>query len=319
MMEAILQRCAGLDVHKKEVVACALVGPTDARPKKEVRRFSTMTKGLEEMRDWLLSQQVTHVAMESTGPYWKPVFNVLEEHVTVLLANARHIKNVPGRKTDVRDCEWIAQLVRCGLVRGSFVPPRPIREARDLTRYRRQLVEEGAREKNRVQKILEDANIKLGSVLSDVFGASGQRMLEKIVVGEGTPAEIANLAKGRLRPKIPELTQALTGLVDDHHRFLLGRMLDHMADIERRVLEIDERIFSHLAPQQQETDLLESIPGVGQTAAAAIVAEVGTDMAQFPSDGHLSSWAGVCPGNNESAGKKSPGAAGTATGGCARS
>lgn len=317
-MEAILERCAGLDVHKKEVVACVLVGPTDAKPRKEVQRFSTMTKGLEGMRDWMVSLGVTHVAMESTGPYWKPVFNVLEGHMTVLLANARHIKNVPGRKTDVRDCEWIAQILRCGLVHGSFVPPRHIREARDLTRYRRQLVEEGARERNRVQKVLEDANIKLGSVLSDVFGSSGQKMLERIVSGEGTPAEIAELAKGRSRRKIPELEQALTGLVNDHHRFLVRQMLDHMADIERRVAEVDGRIIAHLEVQSEETGMLTSIPGVGATAAAAIVAEVGTDMGQFPSDGHISSWAGICSGNNESAGKKSPDTPTTGTSGSAR-
>jgi transposase len=318
-MDAILEKCAGLDVHKKEVVACALTGPTDARPKKEVRRFSTMTYGLEEMRDWLVSLGVTHVAMESTGPYWKPVFNVLEDHVTVLLANARHIKNVPGRKTDVRDCEWIAQLVRCGLVDGSFVPPRHIREARDLTRYRRSLVEEGAREKNRVQKILEDANIKIGSVLSDVFGASGQKMLEKLVEGEGTPEEIAALAKGRLRPKIPELTQALNGVVGEHHRFLIKQMLDHMEYIERQVMEVDTHIVAHFAPELEELELLDGIPGVGASAAAAIIAEVGTDMNQFPSEGHIASWAGLCPGNNESAGKKSPESADTGTGGSARS
>jgi transposase len=192
--------------------------------------------------------------------------------VTVLLANARHVKNVPGRKTDVRDCEWIAQLLRCDLVDGSFVPPRHIREARDLTRYRRSLVEEGAREKNRVQKILEDANIKLGSVLSDVFGASGQKMLEKIVAGEGTPEEIANLAKGRLRPKVPQLAQALNGVAGEHHRFLIKQMLAHMEYIEQRVMEVDAHIVAHFASEREELELLDGIPGVGESAAAAIVA-----------------------------------------------
>jgi transposase len=302
-MDVMLERCCGLDVHKRDVVACLLMGPTERAPTKEVRRFSTVTAGLRELREWLVQAGCTHLAMESTGPYWKPVFNLLEDAMTVLLANARHIKNVPGRKTDVKDCEWIARLLRHGLVRGSFIPPRPIRELRDLTRYRRQLVEEGARERNRIQKVLEDANLKMGSVVTDVFGVSGQAILEAIVAGQGTPEQMAQLARGRLRSRLPELTQALDGLPSLHHRFLLRQMLDHVARVEEQVEELDRRITEQLAPFHADIERLQTIPGIKETGAATLVAELGTNMDQFPTDAHVAAWAGMCPGNNESAGK----------------
>lgn len=303
-MEAIIERCGGLDVHKKEIVSCVIVGEANKKPQKEVRRFSTMTSGLEEMKAWLKENGCTHVAMESTGVYWKPVFNILEDDFVVLLANARHIKNVPGRKTDVKDCEWIAELLRHGLIAGSFIPPREIRDLRDLTRYRRKLVQMSSSEQNRIQKVLEDANIKLSSVLSDLFGVSGQDMLEAIVNGERTPEKIANFAKGRLKTKIPEIREALNGNVSDHHRFLIGEMLGHISEIEERIKKLDERIMKCLKPFQEELDILKTTGMIKDTTGASIIAEIGTKMEQFPSSQHISSWAGVCPGNNESAGKK---------------
>src|SRR5262245_46193319 len=298
-MEAILERCCGLDVHKREVVACLLVGATHERPRRDVRRFATLTVSLRELRDWLVSAGCTHVAMESTGPYWRPVFNLLEGAVTVVLANARHIKNVPGRKTDVRDCEWIAQLLRCGLIRGSFIPPAAIRELRDLTRYRRQLVEEGTRARNRVQKLLEHANVKLGSVLSDVFGASGRAMLAALSAGPESPETLARLARGRVRATQSEVTQALDGVVGEHHRLLLRQMLAHLADLERRVAELDACIQGRFAPLAAAVARVQTIPGIKAVAAAAILAEIGTDMSPFPTDAHLASWAGLCPGNHQ--------------------
>ena len=306
-MDLIHACCAGLDVHKKTVVACVRrVGP-DGQVSREVRTFGTMTADLLALADWLDAEGVSHVAMESTGVYWKPVFHLLEGRFEVLLVNAQHIKQVPGRKTDVKDAEWIAQLLQHGLLAASFVPPPPIRELRDLTRQRPQLVRERAAVANRIQKVLEDANIKLASVATDVLGVSGRAMLAALIGGSDDPAALADLARGRLRGKIPELPQALQGRVTDHHRFLLRMLLEQVEQLEGLIAEYAARIEEVAAPFAEAAARLETIPGVGAAAAEVIVAEIGTDMTQFPTAGHLASWAGLCPGNNESAGKRRSG------------
>jgi transposase len=306
-MDLIYPRCAGLDVHKKTVVACVRhVGP-DGQAGREVRTYGTMTADLIALADWLDAEGVSHVAMESTGVYWKPVFHLLEGRFEVLLVNARHIKQVPGRKTDVKDAEWIAQLLQCGLLGASFIPPPPIRELRDLTRQRAQLVRERAAAANRIQKVLEDANIKLASVATDVLGVSGRATLAALIGGRDDPAALAALARGRLREKTPELTRALQGLVSDHHRFLLRTLLRQIEQLEGLTAEYTARIEAVMVPLAEAAARLESIPGLGSRAAEVIVAEIGTDMTAFPSAGHLASWAGLCPGNNESAGKRRTG------------
>jgi transposase len=306
-MDLIDPRCAGLDVHKKTVVACVRhVGP-DGQAGREVRTYGTMTADLIALADWLDAEGVSHVAMESTGVYWKPVFHLLEGRFEVLLVNARHIKQVPGRKTDVKDAEWIAQLLQCGLLGASFIPPPPIRELRDLTRQRAQLVRERAAAANRIQKVLEDANIKLASVATDVPGVSGRAMLAALIGGRDDPAALAALARGRLREKAPELTRAPQGLVSDHHRFLLRTLLRQIEQLEGLTAEYTARIEAVMVPLAEAAARLESIPGLGSRAAEVIVAEIGTDMTAFPSAGHLASWAGLCPGNNESAGKRRTG------------
>ena len=306
-MDLLHPCCAGLDVHKKTVVACVRrVGP-DGRVGRQVRTFRTMTADLIALADWLDAEGVSHVAMESTGVYWKPVYHLLEGRFEILLVNAHHIKQVPGRKTDVKDAEWIAQLLAHGLLTASFIPPPPIRELRDLTRGRAQLVRERATVVNRIQKVLEDANIKLASVASDVLGASGRAMLAAVVGGGGDPAALAALAKGRLRSKTAELTQALRGLVTDHHRFLLRTLLRQVDQLEGLIAEYGGRIEGVAAPFAEAAARLGSIPGLGAKAAEVIVAEIGTDMSKFPTAGHLASWAGLCPGNNESAGKRRTG------------
>ncbi|HLE17949.1 MAG TPA: IS110 family transposase, partial [Syntrophales bacterium] len=247
---------------------------------------------------------VTHIAMESTGPYWKPVFNVLEDGFTLILANARHIKNVPGRKTDVKDSEWICRLLRSGLLSASFVPPQVIRELRDLTRYRRKLTQALSAEKNRIQKVLEDANVKISSVLSDTFGASGSQMIEAIMEGKLNEAEIADLAKGKLKSKKEEIREALFGYFQDHHRFMIKASLEHIKYLEKLISDLDQETKKKLAQYQKEYELLQTIPGVKEQGAAAIIAEIGANMDIFPSEGHLATWAGMSPGNNESAGKK---------------
>jgi transposase len=306
-MDLIYPRCAGLDVHKKTVVACVRRGGPDGQAGPEVRTYGTMTADLIALADWLDAEGVSHVAMESTGVYWKPVFHLLEGRFEVLLVNARHIKQVPGRKTDVKDAEWIAQLLQCGLLSASFIPPPPIRELRDLTRQRAQLVRERAAAANRIQKVLEDANIKLASVATDVLGVSGRAMLAALIGGRDDPAALAALARGRLRDKTPELTRALQGLVSDHHRFLLRTLLRQIDQLEGLIAEYTARIEAVMVPLAEAAARLESIPGLGSRAAEVIVAEIGTDMAAFPTAGHLASWAGLCPGTNESAGKRRTG------------
>jgi transposase len=306
-MDLIHSCCAGLDVHKKTVVVCVRrVGP-QGPVAREVRTYRTMTVDLIALADWLDAEGVTHVAMESTGVYWKPVFHLLEGRFEVLLVNAHHRKQVPGRKTDVKDAEWIAQLLQYGLLQASFLPPPPIRELRDLTRQRTQLVRERAGVANRIQKVLEDANLKLASVATDVLGASGRSRLAAIVAGCDDPAALAERARGRLRGKVPELTQALRGLVTDHHRFLLRTLLRQVEQLEGLIAEYTARIEAMTVPFAEAAARLESIPGLGSRAAEVIVAEIGTEMTAFPTAGHLASWAGLCPGNNESAGKRRTG------------
>ena len=306
-MEILYRACAGLDVYKETVVVCVRRLGAAGQVHQEVRTFATMTRDLLALADWLAAEGVTHVAMESTGVYWKPIFNILENQFQVILVNAQHIKHMPGRKTDVKDCEWIAQLLQLGLLRASFVPPRPVRELRDLTRQRAQLVQERARTANRIQKVLEDANLKLGSVATDILGVSGRDMLEAIVAGETDAEKLAELARQRLRAKISALRLALEGRVTEHHRFLLRTLLDHVAHLETVIGQYSARIGSVLSPFEEAVDRLKTIPGVDQRAAEVIVAEIGKDMSQFPSDDHLSSWAGVCPGNDQSAGKRRSG------------
>lgn len=304
-MDAIRECCAGLDVHQANVVACVLKGSLEEKPQMFMQEFSTVLSGLLELSDWLAKLGCTEIAMESTGVYWKPVFNVLESTCNVTLANAAHIKNLPGRKTDKKDALWIAELHRCGLVSNSFVAPHEIRELRDLTRYRRKLKGYETSERNRILKVLEDANIKISTFMSDVFGKSGRLMLDALVNGEAIdPEQVADLAKGRLRAKIPELVQALNGRVTLHHRKIIQRSLEHLEFLEKSITDLEADMEQYFAPYQPQEELLQTIPGVGPKVAKVILAEIGTDMSVFPSAPHLSSWAGLSPGNNESAGKK---------------
>ena len=298
-MDTLYQRCCGLDVHKRSVMACVI---TPAG--RETRRFSTTTGQLLELADWLATSGVTHVAMESTGVYWKPIYNLLEEEFTALVVNAAHIKQVPGRKTDVKDAEWIAELLQHGLLRGSFIPDRPQRELRELTRYRRSLVQERSREANRVQKLLEGANIKLASVATDVLGVSGRAMLQALAAGETDPAALADLAQGRMRNKLPELAAALQGLMGDHQRFLLALQLERIAGLDAQLQQLDREVDRRLRPFEDTVAALDTIPGVGRRTAQVIAAEVGVDVAAFPTPRHLAAWAGVCPGNNQSGDKR---------------
>ena len=306
-MERVYERCCGLDVHKDTVVACLRVPGAGRRRQTVVRTFGTTTGELLALADWLLANRCSHAAMESTGIYWKPVFNLLESVCEVMVVNARHIKAVPGRKTDVKDCEWIAELLEHGLLRGSFIPPEPIRDLRDVTRYRKTLVQQRAAEVNRVQKLLETANIKLGSVATDVLGVSGRAMLEALIAGERDPARLAELARGTLRNKRRALAAALSGRFTRHHAFLLGQILAHIDELDRHIAQCGLQVDEYVRPFSREVDLLDTIPGVGRQAAEAIVAEVGTDMSRFPSAAHLASWAALCPGNHESAGKRRSG------------
>ena len=308
-MEVIIERCCGLDVHQETVVACVLIGAPGERPTKEIRTFRTMTRDLEALRDWLQELGVTQVGMESTGVYWRPVYAVLEGRFDLIVGNARHIRNVPGRKTDVKDAEWIADLVRHGLIAKSFVPPAPLRELRELLRYRRKLVESQAAERNRLLKLLETANIKLASVASDVFGVSGRAMLRALIEGEAAPEAMADLARGLLRRKRADLILALDGRVEEHHRFLLAMQLRRLEAIEADIAALDRRIDERLEPYRAPHMLLMQIPGVDWVVAAVLIAEIGVDMSVFLSVYHLSAWAGVCPGNHESAGRQRSGRA----------
>jgi transposase len=308
-MQVVAERCAGLDVHQASVVACLLVREAGRRPRKEVRSFGTVTRELEALRDWLSEAGVTAVGMESTGVYWRPVYGVLEGHFTLIVGNARHIKNVPGRKTDVKDAEWIADLVCHGLIRPSFVPPKPLRALRDLLRYRRKLIEAQAAERNRLQRLLETANIKLASVATDVLGVSGRAILRALIEGEASAEQMAGLARGRLRQKRADLILALEGRVEEHHRFLLAFQLRRLEATEADIDQLDERIAGKLAPYEVEMALLMQIPGVDWLVAAVLIAEIGVDMSVFLSAHHLAAWAGVCPGNHQSAGKQRSGRA----------
>lgn len=307
-MRAVLTVGCGLDVHKRTVTACLLKTGTRGKVTRETRMFQTMTADLLALADWLAANDCQHVAMESTGVYWKPVFNLLEGVCQqVLVVNAQHIKNVPGRKTDVKDAEWIADLLVHGLLSGSFVPPRPTRELRDLTRYRKRLIQRRADECNRIQKLLEGGNIKLASVATDVLGASGQAMLAALAEGETDATRMAELAKGRLRKKVPELQQALSGILSDTQRWMLGEQLEQIRQLDQAIARLDGKIEELLRPFVQTIERLSEIPGVNRRVAEVLLAEIGTDMKQFPSARHLASWAGMCPGNRESAGKRQSG------------
>ena len=339
-MDVVFTRCAGLDVHKKSITACRMIpDPTgrEAEGIMELRPFGTMTRDLLSLADWLSEASITHVAMESTGEYWKPVYNLLEDTFTVFLVNAAHVKNVPGRKTDKADARWLAKLMRFGLLQASFIPPKGQRDLRDLTRYRTKLVQERVREVNRVQGVLERANIKLASVIADIMGVSGRAMLEALIAGRVDPATMAELAKRRMRSKIPLLEQALTGIVHDHHRQLLAMQLAHIDFLDEqiealnraieaslRALSVDTPsseekapvpVTSHVSPPiasptltfTRAVELLDTIPGIDQRGAEVIVAEIGIDMARFETAPRLAAWAGVAPGNDESAGKQRSG------------
>lgn len=303
-MQVIHERCAGLDVHKKTVVACVWITPATGKASREARSFGTMTAELLALSDWLQSHLVTHVAMESTGVYWRPIYNLFEGHFELLVVNAQHIKAVPGRKTDVADAEWIADLLRHGLVRGSFIPPQAQRELRELTRHRSNLVVRRAQTSNEMQRTLEGANIKLASVASDITGVSATAMLRALIDGQSDVAALAELAKGRLRQKREAWQAALTGRRRAHHKLIMAQLLADIDFLDEQIAEVGREIERRLADDQQVLDRLDQIPGINQRLAEIIVAELGTDMSRFPSEAHLVSWAGLCPGNNESAGKR---------------
>ncbi len=303
-MDVLYERCCGLDVHKETVVACLMISGQKGRVSREVRTYGTSTTDLLALLDWLQSEGCTHVAMESTGVYWKPIYNILEGAFQLLVVNAHHLKTVPGRKTDVRDAEWIADLLRHGLLRASFVPSAPQRELRDLTRYRTSLVMDRARIVNRIQKLLEDANIKLGDVVSDITGVSARSMLEALIAGVSDSHELAQLARGRLKAKHEQLVKALQGRFTAHHAFVLVEHLGHLDYLDECIERVTAEIEVRLASQNTDVELLDSIPGINPRTASLLLAEIGSDMTRFPSARHLASWAGVCPGNNESAGKR---------------
>ena len=306
-MDVLIPCCAGLDVHKESVEVCVRRIANDGKVNLQTRHWGTMTRDLMEMAEWLRVEGVTHVAMESTGVYWKPIFNVLENDCEVLLVNAQKLKRVPGRKTDVSDCQWIAQLLQHGLLQGSFIPPRWQRELRDLTRQRAQVIGEHSRTLNRIQKVLEDANVKLASVASDVNGVSGRLILQAIISGETNPQCLAELARRKLRSKIPQLQEALYGKISEHHRWMLALLWDQLIASEQFIARLDERIAELTRPQQPALEKLDAIPGIDRRVAEVLVAEIGPDVRPFPSPQHLASWAGLCPGNDQSAGKRRSG------------
>ncbi len=306
-MDVVYPNCAGLDVHKKTVVACVLRTDTPPKAKAETRTFGTMTSDLLALSDWLQQCAVSHVAMESTGEYWKPIYNILEGNFEVLLVNAQHVKAVPGRKTDVNDAEWLADLLRHGLLQASFIPPVAQRDLRDLTRHRSNFVRERTNLVNRLQKTLEGANIKLASVATDIMGVSGRAILAAVIEGQLTPEAMAELSKGRLRNKREQLTKALEGRVKAHHRFLLTELLCQIDSLDETLERFDEQIEQYCRPFEAAVALLDTIPGVGRETAELIVSEIGADMSPFPTANHLAAWAGLAPGNHESAGKRRSG------------
>jgi transposase len=305
MIRIVHQRCAGLDIHKKTVVACRLLVLSDEQIEVEIRTFGTMTTDLLTLADWLRAAGATHIAMESTGIYWKPIFNILETEFEIILVNAQHIKHVPGRKTDIKDAQWIAELLQHGLLKASFIPEAPQRALRDLVRYRTKLIQQRSGEINRVQKVLEDANLKLSSVVSDVMGKSAREMLSAIIAGKEDPTALAQLAKGRMRSKIDELERALTGQMQAHHRLMLSLHLEHIDDLNVKIERLNQEIERAIAPFDLAgaAHRLEQIPGVGAVVAQGIIAELGIDMSRFPTAAHAASWAGLAPGKNESAGR----------------
>lgn len=304
-MQVVHERCCGLDVHKKSITACIITTKG-----KETRTFGAMTRDILQLADWIQEKKCTHVAMESTGVYWKPVYNLLETYnLELLVVNAHHIKAVPGRKTDVKDAEWIADLLRHGLVNGSYIPMREQRELRELVRYRKSLIEERSRETNRLQKVLEGCNIKLSSVVSNILGASSRAMIEAIINGIEDPMILARLAKGTMKKKVESLEQALHGITGFHQKRLVSVQLKHIDFLDTQIEELDSAIGEQLCPFEEDLELLQTIPGVGKRTAELLLAEVGTNMDRFPTDAHLASWAGMAPGNNESAGKRKSGKA----------
>jgi transposase len=310
-MDQLYPNCAGIDVHKAFLMVCRLHTDEQGQTHKQIRKFETMLDQLRALSSWLAETGTTHVVMESTGVFWQPVYNVLEDHFTVWLVNAKHVKNVPGRKTDVKDSEWLAQLLQAGLLSPSFIPDRPQRELRDLVRYRLSLVDERSRTAQRIQKVLEDANIKLSAVATDIQGKSAQEMLAAIVKGEEAPAELADHAKRKMRSKLPELERALTGMVRDHHRFMLGQLLKQLAFVDEQISVLEERIEQEVAalpPFAELVPKLDTIPGIDRLAAITILAEIGVDMSRFGSADKLGAWAGMVPGNNETGGKSRPAA-----------
>jgi len=310
VVDVIVERCAALDVHKRTVMACVRAPDGVGGRRQELKEFRTFTRDLHGLREWLMAEGVTQVAMEATGVFWKPVWYVLEgAGFELLLANARHVKNLPGRKTDATDAAWLAQLLECGLLRGSFVPPREIARLRDLTRYRAKVVAERGHEAQRLQKLLEDAGIKLDSVATDIQGVSGRRMVEALIAGEHDPEVLADMALTRMRPKIADLREALVGRFDDHHALLARMHLDHMDHLSATEARLEEEVDRLMAPFDEAATRLVSIPGIGKRVAEVVVAEIGVDMSRFPSAAHLASWAGLCPGNHESAGKRRSGRA----------
>ena len=307
MKDVVYRRCCGLDVHKDTIAACVRWTEETGENHKENRVFGTTTQELEKLARWMEQHQIRQVAMESTGVYWRPVWNVLEGRFEIRLANAQHIRNLPGKKTDRKDGEWIAKLLQYDLVPASFVPPTPIRQLRDLTRTRVRLVEERAAVANRIQRILEDANIKLASVATDVLGYSGRRMLEAMIEGKTNVEQLADLARTTLRRKIPQLRLALDGSLNQHHRFWLRQMMDHLEFLEGKIFVIEQEIDRHSRPFEGAITLWITIPGIGRLLATTLVAEIGVHVEQFPTAAHLASWAGLCPGNNESGGKRKSG------------
>ena len=306
-MKRLLERCAALDVHKKQVTVCVRLLGGGGEVEELVAEFSTMASQLLVLRDWLKRLGVTHVAMEASGVYWKAPYYALEDDFEVLLVNASHVKNVPGRKTDMKDSQWLCELLECGLLRASFVPPKPIRELRELTRYRKSLIQERAREANRLHKTLEDAGVKLSCVATDVLGVSGRLMLEALVSGTRDPELLANLARGALRKKLPALQEALAGDFKAHHTLIVSQILAHIDYLDEAIGTLTQEVEQRLAPFAHKVELLSTIDGVAARAAQVILAELGPDMSRFPTDRHAASWTAICPGNHESAGKRKSG------------